>query len=155
RTPYTDANARGVISGLSLKHGPAHLYRAMIEGVSFGTALIFETMRANGFSPKEVVICGGSTRSDLWVQIHSDTADLPLVLTAVADAPAVGGGILAAVGEVYYGDMMEASDAMGRVAGRIEPAHTRHAAYRPFYEAYKDTYLAIADIVHHQTRIGR
>src|SRR5262249_38885941 len=29
RTPYTDANARGVISGLTLKHGPAHLYRAI------------------------------------------------------------------------------------------------------------------------------
>src|SRR5262249_25982066 len=61
RTPYTDAQARGVISGLTLKHGPAHLYRAMIEGVSFGTALIFQTMRANGFSPQEVVVCGGST----------------------------------------------------------------------------------------------
>jgi ribulose kinase len=31
RTPHTDPNARGVISGLTLKHGPAHLYRAMIE----------------------------------------------------------------------------------------------------------------------------
>src|SRR5262249_8806863 len=51
RTPYTDAQARGVISGLTLKHGPAHLYRAVIEGVSFGTALILETMRAHGFSP--------------------------------------------------------------------------------------------------------
>ena len=40
RTPHTDANARSVISGLTLKHGPAHLYRAIIEGMSFGTALI-------------------------------------------------------------------------------------------------------------------
>src|SRR5262249_44202416 len=71
RTAYTDANARGVISGLTLKHGPAHLYRAMIEGVSFGTALIFETMRANGFSPKEVVICRGATPSDLSLPIHA------------------------------------------------------------------------------------
>ncbi len=155
RTPYTDANARGVISGLTLKHGPAHLYRAMIEGVSFGTALIFETMRANGFSPKEVVICGGSTRSDLWMQIHADTAGLPLVLTEVADAPALGSAILAAVGAGCYSNMIEASDAMVRVVRRVEPDRARHAAYQPFYEAYKDTYPAIADIVHRQTRIGR
>ena len=155
RTPYTDANARGVISGLSLKHGPAHLYRAMIEGVSFGTALIFETMRSSGFSPKEVVICGGSTRSDLWMQIHTDTAGLPLVLTEVADAPALGSAILAAVGAGCYSDMIEASDAMVRVVRCVEPDRARHAAYQPFYEAYKDTYPAIADIVHRQTRLGR
>ena len=136
RTPYTDANARGVISGLTLKHGPAHLYRAMIEGVSFGTVLIFETMRANGFSPKEVVICGGgSTRSDLWMQIHADTAGLPLVLTEVADAPALALGDLAAVGAGSDSDMIEASDAMVRVVKRIEPDRARHAAYQPFYEA--------------------
>jgi ribulokinase len=155
RTPYTDANARGVISGLTLKHGPAHLYRAMIEGVSFGTALIFETMRANGFSPNEVVICGGCTRSDLWMQIHADTAGLPLVLTEVTDAPALGSAILAAVGADCYSSIIEASDAMVRVVRRVEPELARHAAYMPFYEAYKDTYAAIAEIVHRQTRIGR
>src|SRR5262245_55868312 len=154
RRPYTDAYARGVISGLTLKHGPAHLYRAVIEGVSFGTALIFETMRANGFSPKEVVICGGATRSDLWMQIHADTAGLPLVLTQVADAPALGSAILAAVSVGCYSNMIEASDAMVLVVRRVEPDRAGHAAYQPFYEAYKDTYPAIADIVHRQTRIG-
>jgi ribulose kinase len=155
RTPYTDAQARGVISGLTLKHGPAHLYRAVIEGVSFGTALIFETMRAHGFSPNEVVICGGCTRSDLWMQIHADTAGLPLVRTEVADAPALGSAILAAVGAGCYGNLIEASDAMVRVAGRVEPDRARHAAYQPFYEAYKDTYPAMAGIVHRQARLGR
>jgi sugar (pentulose or hexulose) kinase len=112
-------------------------------------------MRANGFSPKEVVICGGATRSDLWMQIHADTAGLPLVLTEVADAPALAAAILAAVGAGCYSNMIEASDAMVRVVRRIEPDCTRHAAYQPFYQAYKDTYPAIAEIVHRQTRIER
>jgi ribulose kinase len=34
RTPYTDAASRGVISGLTLKHGPAHVFRAIMEGVA-------------------------------------------------------------------------------------------------------------------------
>jgi hypothetical protein len=42
-----------------------------------------------------------------------------------------------------------------RVVRRVEPDRARHAAYQPFYEAYKDTYPAIADIVHRQTRLGR
>ena len=88
-------------------------------------------------------------------QIHADTAGLPLVLTEVADAPALGAAMLAAVGAGCYRNMIEASDAMVRVVRRVEPDRARHAAYQPFYEAYKDTYPAVADIVHRQTRIGR
>ena len=40
-----DADSRGVISGLTLKHGRAHLFRAMMEGVAFGTELIFEAYK--------------------------------------------------------------------------------------------------------------
>ena len=36
---------RGVISGLTLKHGRGHLFRAALEGIAFGTELILETMR--------------------------------------------------------------------------------------------------------------
>ncbi len=150
RTPYTDPNARGVISGLTLKHGPAHIFRAIIEGVSFGTALILETMRAAGFAPSEMAICGGATRSDLWLQIHADVANLPLTLTRVADAPSLGSAILAAVGAGCYPDIPTAARAMVHVVRRIEPDARRHAAYLPFYEAYKETYAALADTLHRQ-----
>ena len=101
------------------------------------------------------MICGGATRSDLWTQIHADTAGLPLVLTEVADAPALGSAIVAAVGAGCYGNLVEASDAMVRVTRRVEPDRARHAAYQPLYEAYKDTYPAMADIVHHQVNNRR
>jgi ribulose kinase len=45
RTPYTDALSRGAITGLTLKHTPAHLYRAIIEGICLGTKLIVEFQR--------------------------------------------------------------------------------------------------------------
>ncbi len=80
---------------------------------------------------------------------------MPLVLTEVADAPALGSAILAAVGAGCYGNIVEASDAMVRAVNRIEPDKARHQAYQPFYQAYKDTYPAIADIVHRQARAGR
>ena len=37
-----------------------------------------------------------------------------------------------------------------QVVRRIEPDAKRHAAYRPFYEAYKETYAALADTLHRQ-----
>ena len=155
RTPYTDPNSRGVISGLSLKHGRGHIFRAAIEGVAYGTELILETMRKTGFEPAEVVICGGATRSDLWLQIHADVSGLPLSLTEVSDAPTLGSAILAAVGAGLFDDIASASDAMVTVTRRVEPNAKTQEAYRPFYEAYRDTYGAMAPLLHRQVEAAK
>ncbi len=150
RTPYTDPNSRGVISGLTLKHGRGHIFRAALEGVAYGTELILDTMRATGFEPEDVVVCGGATRSDLWLQIHADVSGLPLSLTEVADAPTLGSAILAAVGAGLYDDIADASDAMVKVTRTVEPSAEAHRAYRPYFEAYRDTYGALAPLLHRQ-----
>ena len=46
-----------------------------------------------------------ATGSDLWVQIHSDAANVPISLTRVGDAPALGSAILAALGAGIYPDV--------------------------------------------------
>ena len=47
-----------------------------------------------------------ATGSDLWVQIHSDVANVPISLTRVGDAPALGSAILAALGAgIFYPDV--------------------------------------------------
>jgi ribulose kinase len=150
RTPYTDAASRGVISGLTLKHGAEHIFRAIMEGVAYGTALIFDTMRANGYAPKEVMICGGTTRSPLWLQIHADVTGVPMIVTEVTDAPTLGCAILAAVGAGLHPDIETAARAMVRVAHTIAPDAAMHEAYRPFYDAYKATYPALVGILHQQ-----
>jgi ribulose kinase len=143
RTPHTDPASRGAFHGLTLAHGRGHLFRAAIEGVAFGTELIFETMRANGYRPEEIVICGGATRSDLWLKIHADVSGVPLTLTKVPDAPALGSAVLAAVGAGAFGGIEEAAAAMVHVERRIEPDMRAHAAYAGPYAAYKATYGAL------------
>jgi sugar (pentulose or hexulose) kinase len=140
RTPHTDPHSRGAITGLTLKHGRAHIFRAMMEGVAFGTELIFETMRNNGYRPDEFVICGGATRSDLWMQIHADVSGQPLTVTTVPDAAALGSAVLAAKAAGHYASVSEAAAAMVHVSRHIEPNRAAHEAYRPLYEAYKRAY---------------
>jgi xylulokinase len=36
RTPVFDPKARGVLAGLTLRHGRGHLFRAAYEGIAFG-----------------------------------------------------------------------------------------------------------------------
>ncbi|CAN5440743.1 FGGY-family carbohydrate kinase [soil metagenome] len=146
RTPHTDPHSRGALLGLSLNHTRAHVYRAMMEGVAFGTELIFETMRANGFEQGDIVICGGATRSDLWMQIHADVSGVPLILTEVPDAATLGSAILAAVGGGAFAGIPAAADAMVHRLRVVEPDMERHALYRPIYERYKRAYGAIKSI---------
>ena len=146
RTPHTNPHSRGAIHGLTLKHGRAHLFRAAIEGVSFGSELILETMRASGFEPQRIVVAGGATLSDLWLQIHADVSNLPLTLTEVADAPLLGCAILASVGCGLNPDVQSAVEQMVKVARVIDPDPSVHSAYEPFYEAYKATYGAVLSL---------
>ncbi|WP_045224045.1 FGGY-family carbohydrate kinase [Methyloterricola oryzae] len=147
RTPHTDPLSRGAILGLSLKHGRGHIFRALLEGIAFGTEAVLQAMRGNGYVPAELVLCGGAARSALWMQIHADVSGLPLILTEVADAPALGCAILAAVGAGRYSGIEEAAGAMVKVARRIEPNPAAHATYAPLFAAYQRAYPALKLVI--------
>ena len=146
RTPHTDPNSRGAFHGLTLKHGREHLFRAAIEGVAFGSELILDSMRTNGFFPESIVVSGGATHSELWLQIHSDVSNLPLILTKNPDAPLLGCAILAAVGAEIYEDIPTAVEKMVQFDRVIEPNSQVNTEYQPFYEAYKASYVGLRNI---------
>ncbi len=146
RTPHTDPNSRGAFHGLTLKHGREHLFRAAIEGVAFVSELILDSMRTNGFFPESIVVSGGATHSELWLQIHSDVSNLPLILTKNPDAPLLGCAILAAVGAEIYEDIPTAVEQMVQFDRVIEPNSQVNAEYQPFYEAYKASYVGLRNI---------
>ena len=120
RTPYTDALSRGAITGLTLKHTPAHVFRGIIEGICLGTRLIIDNF-GDAFSAKRIVLAGGATNSALWLQIHADTIGEPIELTEVADAPALGCAILAAHGAGKFATIEEGCRAMVRRKTVIAP----------------------------------
>ena len=146
RTPYTDALSRGAITGLTLKHTPAHVFRAIIEGICLGTRLIIDNF-GEAFTPRRIVLAGGATNSPLWLQIHADTIGAPIELTEVADAPALGCAILAAHGAGKFRTIEEGCRAMVRRKSVIEPDPTTAAAYdNDVYPHYKALYGAMKTV---------
>src|SRR5438270_6781243 len=120
RTPYTDPEARGMIWGLTLKHDTTHIYRAIVEGICYGTELIFRTLRNYGFQPQQIVASGGPLKSQLWTQIHADVSNLPITFTIVSNAEVLGSAILAAVCVGIYQDIQAAADHMVNTCHRTE-----------------------------------
>jgi ribulose-phosphate 3-epimerase len=153
RTPHTDALSRGAITGLTLKHGRGHVFRALIESVCFGTEAVLTAMRANGYSPSQIVVAGGPTKSDLWLQCHADACGLPFVLTKVSDAPMLGCAILAAKAAGLYPDVRAAVQAMVHIDRIVQPDPARTQAYRMQFATYQQLYTALKKCNHYRSDV--
>lgn len=143
RTPYTDALSRGAIVGLTLAHEPHHIFRAIMEGIGFGTRAILDAMAAAGYRSAEITVGGGAGASDLWLQIHADTAGLPVCVPASRDAPSVGSAVLAAHGAGHFATIDDGIAAMVRPGKRIEPRPREAALYNEIYQQYLALYPAL------------
>ena len=152
RTPYVDPEARGIIRGLSLKHTTGHMFRAIIEGIAYGTEHILRTFRQNGYVVEEMVAAGGPTQSPFWMQIHADVSNVPITLPMVADAPALGSAILGAVAAGLFPDVQTAAKQMVHVRSRIEPDPVRHEVYKFYVNQYIETYPLLQDLTHETVR---
>lgn len=143
RTPHLDANARGVLYGVTARHGRAHVLRAVLEGVVYSLRDSLEILRAMGVPVGEVRASGGGGRSALWRQIIADVFDASVVSVAAQEGPAYGAALLAAVGSARYASVPEACAAWVQLAARTEPLPNNVAVYEAQYRLYQDLYPAL------------
>ena len=101
-----------------------------------------------GFESKELVACGGATKSRDWMQMHSDVTGLPVTLTEVGDAVVLGSCMLAAVGSGQYQSIQDAARNMVRETVRIEPRKDVHEEYQFYLNKYMETYPQMQDLSH-------
>jgi FGGY-family pentulose kinase len=152
RTPYTDPHARGIVWGLSLHHTPEHVYRAIQEGVCYGTAHNLRAMQTAGLEVSEMIAAGGFTNSPQLMQMQCDVSGVPITFTEVTEAVVLGGAILAAVGAGLFDTIPDAAVAMVHRARTIEPDADAHEQYRFFVDAYAETYPAMRPLMHRMSQ---
>lgn len=143
-TPYWDSDARGVFFGLSPRHGKAHLYRAVLEGLALEQKLSTTGAEAaHGTRTERFRLMGGGTRSALWCQIMADVLDRPVEIAGEAEATCLGAGMLAAAGAGLFDGVEAAAKAMS-AGGRIyRPDPAQSARYARIFDLYKDIYPAL------------
>lgn len=155
RTPYPDPNARGAFVGLTVRHGKAHLTRAVLEGVSYGLRDSLELMRALGITPTQVRAAGGGARSAVWRQILADVFGTEIVTVNVTEGAAYGAALLAGVGAGIYPDVESACDAVIQTTSRTAPGEASpiyaqyYPRYRALYPALKSEFESLARVVAH------
>jgi ribulose kinase len=147
RTPYTDPLSRGAILGLTLAHEKHHIFRAIMEGIGFGTRAILDAFRRAGYESGEMTVGGGASASDLWMQIHADTSGLPIRIPASPDAPSTGSAVLAARGAGRFASIDEGIAAMVRPGRTVEPDPRTVARYEEIYARYLRLYPAAKGVL--------
>ena len=94
RTPFHDADRRGVLDGLDLTHDAASLRRAAYEASGFVVRQLIELCAAPVL---RIVAAGGGTRVEPWMQAIADATGRPVQVSGVAEGAALGAAFLGRV----------------------------------------------------------
>lgn len=142
--PRWNDRARGAFAGLSLNHGRAHLFRALLEGCTFALRDIVARLDALGLAGDHVRVVGGGARSDLWLQMKADVIGRTVRVLAHKEATALGAAMLAGVGGGVFRDLDEAVECLAVLEPRAyEPDSSTSGAYDAAYDRYRRLFDAL------------
>lgn len=143
RTPYNNANAKGVFWGLTHQHQRADLCQAVLEGVSFALRQGIEVADKAGQHADNITLIGGGARSEYWRQLLADITGKTLDYRQGGDVgPALGAARLAqlAINPAHLSQIILSQP---KLETRHVPNLEKHKAYQDKYNAFKKLYTLI------------
>jgi ribulose kinase len=153
RHPYFDTRVRGLMYGMSLNHTRAHLYRAILEGISYGTENLFRQFREAGFDVREINISGGTTNSDLFLQIQADISNININVPEDCQSVCMGAAICVAAACGMYPSLADAVRHMVRYRKVVEPDRKNYERYHRLFGQYQKLYPTLKNWMHETTDI--
>ncbi len=153
RTPIGDPKARGVLAGLTLSHGRADVYRALLEGVAYALRHNLDVMAETGGGQRRLVGVGGGTKSALWMQVFADVLGEPQEIPATTVGASYGDAFMAALAAGLV-DGWSAIHRWVRVDRVVEPDPAAHEAYAPYYAVFRELYPATRALQHRLADLG-
>jgi len=147
RSPVWDSRASGAFVGLNLFHTRAHLYRAVLEGVTFALRHNMEAgVRGAATLDRRLIVVGGAAKSDLWMRIIADVTGFPVWTIREDVEAALGAARLAAIG----GGLIRPDDpdAWITLVERARPDPARARRYDALFAVFAGLYLALKNSMH-------
>ena len=120
--PYWNADARGVMTGLSRGTRREHIVRAALESIAYQTRDLVEAMESDsGSRLAELRVDGGATANDFLMQFQADILGVSVVRPAYAETTALGAAFLAGLATGFWSGTQEL-ESFWRVDRRFEPS---------------------------------
>ncbi|MDI7860391.1 FGGY-family carbohydrate kinase [Rhizobiaceae bacterium n13] len=149
RSPFADAEAVGVISGLTLDtsfDGLCRLYWRTCVAIALGIRHILEKMHEYGYVSDTLHVTGGHVRNALLMELYADSTGCKVIVPDTNDAVLLGTAMAAAAACSLHADLPTAASAM--YPGGVEriPDRTKRAAYDRDYRRFLAMYAHRAEL---------
>ncbi len=133
KVPGTEA--KGAIIGFGDVHTRAHVYRAILEGLTYSLKDgLLRTVKRTGVPVTKVVVSGGGSQSRQAMQMTADIFNMESCRPHTYETSSLGAAINAAVGMKFFKDYAEAVKSMTRIGERFEPDSRNVEIYAQLYE---------------------
>jgi len=124
-TPHMNTSAKGLIYGLTLSTEPKHIYRALMEGITYEVLYNLDCLSTVGVQVDTLRAVGGGAKSDLWMQMKADIMNRKIETLHVSEAGTLGAAILAGVAVGIYASCEEAVAQLVKVKAEFYPDPSR------------------------------
>ena len=146
RSPRWNPHARGAFIGLTIRHSRAHMFRAVLEGVTMNLRVILDAFRAQGTTIESMRLIGGGASGSVWNQIMANIYGMPVQRLAILEeATSMGAALVGGVGVGLYPgfDMIHQ---MNAVAATIMPDPAAQATYERMMPVFNRLYDALEPV---------
>ena len=106
--PYWDANARGIIVGLTRGVNKNHIIRATLDSIAYQTGEVLSAMEADAKVPLGTLkVDGGASANNYLLQAQADISQNGVVRPKCVETTAMGAAYLAGLAVGYWKDLDE------------------------------------------------
>lgn len=144
KTPVHDADARGIVEGLTLSHDLGHLWRALLESYAFALLHHLEVLRDMGHEPRRFLASDGGSQSAVWMQIVADVIGERVETLAGHPGSCLGAAWTAAVGTGLVSDWNGLRSFVS-AGPSFAPDGAKAGVYARGYRRYRDLYRRLAE----------
>lgn len=142
--------AKGAVIGFGDVHTRAHLYRSILEGLTYALKDgALRTQKRAGIKIEKLRVSGGGSQSQNALQMTADIFDMPVEKPHTYETSALGAAINCVVGLKLYPDFKTAIKNMCRVGEVYWPKPENRDIYKKlFSQVYKKMYKQLKPLYH-------
>jgi len=144
RSPINDTDIRGAFIGLTHTTSKADMNKALMEGVAFALKDCLEVAKLSNANPIRATICGGGSKSQLWIQIIADILDMPIYKSNGSGS--YGAALLAMYGNEEFKSFKSMNRKLIHHINPVMPIRNNVEYYKNKYETFKKLYPALKGI---------
>jgi sugar (pentulose or hexulose) kinase len=134
---------RGMMIGFNGTHKGPHMFRSILEGIAMTMKNKAQAMcDERGIELSNIVVSGGGSKGDLFMQIFADVFGVPAHRNAVTGSASLGAAICTALALGVYKDRQEAIEHMVRRRDTFDPIPENAVLYE---KINKMVYKHLAD----------